>query len=108
MRCNTTNVGPKTKPNPKAIPTKAIPLERFSREVTSAIEAVATERLPLATPPIARESKSIQKCIRKNPQSVAHGGASQSDTKYFPSAKPVRQSSPNRSKKELKNGVERA
>lgn len=47
------------------IPTKAIPLERFSREVTSAIEAVATERLPLATPPIARESKSIQNASAK-------------------------------------------
>ena len=53
--------GPSTNPNPKAIPTKAMPLDRFSREVTSAIAAVATEIFPPAIPPIRRERTRSQK-----------------------------------------------
>ena len=47
------------------MPTKAIPLDRFSREVTSAIAAVATDKFPLATPPRMRDTTKIQKSPAK-------------------------------------------
>ena len=55
------NAGPSTKPNPNAMPTIAIPLDRSFLEVTSAMDAVATDRLPLAIPPIVRERTKTQK-----------------------------------------------
>ena len=58
--------GPTMKPRPKAIPTIASPLERFSRVVLSATAAVATERLPPIAPPSMRASTSIQKDAAKN------------------------------------------
>ena len=58
--------GPTIKPKPKAIPTIASPLDRFSRVVESATAAVATDRLPPIAPPKTRASNSTQKEEAKN------------------------------------------
>ena len=60
MEPNPPMAGPKMKPNPKAIPTTAMPFARLSRGVTSAMAAVATDKLPLAIPPITLDRSSIQ------------------------------------------------
>ena len=53
--------GPIMNPKPKAMPTRAMPLERFSRLVMSATAAVATARLPLAIPAMIRDRNNNQR-----------------------------------------------
>ena len=62
---NPPKAGPKIKPSPNAMPTRAIPLDLAFREVTSAIAAVATDKFPLATPPRTRDKTKTQKSPAK-------------------------------------------